>query len=217
MTEPRHETTGLVTHLLPSIGKFLAGFTITSVLGIVLGLCIGLSPVLRAASEPIVQFLRSLPPPVLLPIGMVVFGIGAGMNISIIAFGAIWPTLLNTIDGVRSLDSQLEDVTRSYRLKMSQHIRYVVLPNAGPQIFAGLRTTLQISIILIVVSEMVASTNGIGYYLLNSQQTFEVAETWAGTLLLGLFGYLANLLFLRLEHRVLRWQSQMLATSGKGS
>ncbi|KWR70441.1 nitrate ABC transporter permease [Arthrobacter sp. W1] len=208
---------GLVEHLLPSIGKFLAGFLIASVLGVLLGLLIGLSPILRAASEPIVQFLRSLPPPVLLPVGIVVFGIGASMNISIIAFGAIWPTLLNTIDGVKSLDPQVEDMARSYRITVSQRIRYVVLPGAGPQIFAGLRTTLQISIILIVVSEMVASTSGIGYYLLNSQQTFAVAQTWAGTLLLGIFGYLANLLFLMLERRVLRWQSKMLTNSGKSA
>ena len=206
---------GLTENLLPSLGKFLAGFLIASVGGIVLGLLIGMSRTLAAAVEPIVQFLRSLPPPVLLPIGILVFGIGAPMNIAIIAFGAIWPTLLNTIDGVRSLDSQVRDMSRSYRLTLAQRVRYVVLPNAGPQIFAGLRTTLQISIILIVVSEMVASVNGIGYYLLNSQQTFAVPQTWAGTLLLGALGYLANILFLRIESSVLRWHSGMRAASGK--
>jgi sulfonate transport system permease protein len=206
---------GLTGHLLPSLGKFLAGFLIAAAGGIVFGLLIGMSGTLAAAVEPIVQFLRSLPPPVLLPIGILVFGIGAPMNIAIIAFGAVWPTLLNTIDGVRSLDSQVRDMSRSYRLTTPQRVRYVVLPNAGPQIFAGLRTTLQISIILIVVSEMVASVNGIGYYLLNSQQTFAVAQTWAGTLLLGILGYLANLIFLRIEARVLRWHSGMRAASGK--
>lgn len=206
---------GLTEHLLPSLGKFLAGFLIASVCGIVFGLLIGMSGTLAAAVEPLVQFLRSVPPPVLLPIGMLVFGIGAPMNIAIIAFGAIWPTLLNAIDGVRSLDSQVREMSRSYRLTLPQRVRYVVLPNAGPQIFAGLRTTLQISIILIVVSEMVASVNGIGYYLLNSQQTFAVPQTWAGTLVLGTLGYLANLVFLRIESRVLRWHSGMRSASGK--
>ncbi|MCQ9165181.1 MULTISPECIES: ABC transporter permease [unclassified Arthrobacter] len=206
---------GLTANLLPSLGKFLAGFLIAAACGIVFGLLIGMSRTLAAAVEPIVQFLRSLPPPVLLPIGILVFGIGAPMNIAIIAFGAVWPTLLNTIDGVRSLDSQVRDMSRSYRLTLGQRVRYIVVPNAGPQIFAGLRTTLQISIILIVVSEMVASVNGIGYYLLNSQQTFAVPQTWAGTLLLGALGYVANLLFLRIESRVLRWHSGMRAASGK--
>jgi len=208
---------GFAEHLLPSIGKFLAGFLIASLAGIGLGLMIGMYPALRAAAEPIIQFLRSLPPPVLLPLGLLLFGIGPSMNIAIIVFGAVWPTLLNTIDGVRSLDPQLTEMTRSYRLTRAQKIRYVILPNAGPQIFAGLRTTLQMSIILIVVSEMVASTNGIGYYVLNSQQTFAVPQTWAGTLVLGLLGYLATLIFIRLERYVLRWQAGLLATTGSGA
>lgn len=207
---------GLVTDVLPSVVKFLIGFAIAAVLGIVLGICIGMSSALRAATEPIVQFLRSLPPPVLLPIGLLLFGIGPSMSVAIIVIGAIWPTLLNTVDGVRSLDPLVKDMSRSYRLTMPQYIRFVLLPNAGPQILAGLRTTLQISIILIVVSEMVASTSGIGFYLLNSQQTFAVAETWAGTLLLGILGYLANLAFLRLERYVLRWQYGMRALTSKG-
>lgn len=208
---------GFTANLLPSIGKFLAGFLIAAVAGVAAGLVIGIYPALRAAVEPIIQFLRSLPPPVLLPIGLLVFGIGTSMNIAIIAFGAVWPALLNTIDGVRSLDPQLTEMARSYRLTRTQKIRWVILPNAGPQIFAGLRTTLQISIILIVVSEMVASTNGIGYYLLNSQQTFAVPQTWAGTLLLGALGYVANLIFIRFERYVLRWQAGLLASTGSGA
>lgn len=207
----------LTTHLLPSLGKFVVGFLIAGISGVIVGLLIGMSATLSAIVEPIVQFLRCLPPPVLLPIGILVFGIGATMNIAIIAFGAIWPTLLNTIDGTRSVDSQVQEMARSYRLTLRQRIICVILPAAGPQIFAGLRTTLQISIILIVVSEMVASVNGVGYYLLNSQQTFAVAETWAGTLVLGVIGYLVNLIFLRIERRVLRWHSGMRAASGKGA
>lgn len=193
--------------LLPSLGKFLIGFTLAAVLGITGGMLLGMNRYTRAAAEPIVLFFRSLPGPVLVPIGIMLIGIGAGMNIFIMVLGAVWPTLMNTIDGVRSLDLVQQDMTRSYRLTLAQRIRYVVLPNAGPQIFAGLRTTLQMSIILIVVSEMVASVNGIGFYVLYSQQTFAVAETWAGTILLGLLGYLASLLFIAVERRVLAWQA----------
>lgn len=193
--------------LLPSLGKFLVGFFLSAVIGIGAGLLLGMNRYTRAAAEPIVLFFRSLPGPVLVPIGIMIIGIGAGMNIFIIVLGAVWPTLMNTIDGVRSLDSVQTDMMRSYRLTLRQRIRYMVLPNAGPQIFAGLRTTLQLSIILIVVSEMVASVNGIGFYVLYSQQTFAVPETWAGTILLGLLGYLASLLFIAVERRVLAWQS----------
>lgn len=198
-----------VNDLLPSLGKFLVGFTIAAIGGVAIGTWLGLNAKAREATEPIVQFLRALPPPVLLPIGLLLFGITGTMNIFIIAFGAIWPTLLNTADGVRSLDPQLRDMAVSYRLTWRQRLFAVVLPSASPQIFAGLRVTLQLSIILIVVSEMVAATQGVGYYVLNSQQTFSVVQTWAGTILLGIIGYLATLVFLQVEKRVLSWQIGM--------
>ena len=197
------------TDLAPSLGKFALGFLISAVGGIAIGTWLGLSPAAREAAEPVVQFLRSLPPPVLLPIGLLLFGITGTMNVAIIVMGAIWPTVLNTADGIRSLDGQVADMARSYRLTFAQRLFAVALPNAAPQIFAGLRTTLQLSIILIVVSEMVAAASGVGYYVLNSQQTFAVAETWAGTLLLGLIGYLSTLVFLAVEKRVLNWQHGM--------
>jgi ABC-type nitrate/sulfonate/bicarbonate transport system permease component len=133
------------------------------------------------------------------------------MKITIIAFGAMWPTLLNTIDGVRGVAPELRLVATAYRFTRWERIRYVTLPAAGPQIAAGLRTTLQISIILIVVSEMVASTGGIGYYVLLSQQTFAVPETWAGTILLGLIGFLCNALFAVAERHVLQWKYASVA------
>lgn len=199
----------VLSDLLPSLGKFAIGFLISAVLGIAIGTWLGLSPAARESAEPLVQFLRCLPPPVLLPIGLLFFGITDLMNVAIIVMGAIWPTVLNTSDGVRSLDPQVQDMVRSYRLTYRQRLFSVVLPNAAPQIFAGLRTTLQLSIILIVVSEMVAAVRGVGFYILNSQQTFAVTETWAGTLLLGLIGYLSTLVFLRVEKRVLNWQYGM--------
>jgi len=164
----------------------------------------------RAMADPFVQFFRSLPPPVILPIGILIFGIGATMNIFIIVFGSIWATLLNTTDGVAGLHSQVRDMARSYRLGFWQRVRRVVLPAAAPQIAAGMRTSLQISIILIVVSEMVGATSGIGYYVIKSQQSFQIVETWAGTIILGLLGFVATMVFVLIERRVLAWYTGML-------
>lgn len=194
-----------VTDALPSIGKFLAGFSIAALGGIVLGTLIGLSHRLGAALDPLIQFFRAIPPPALLPVALLLFGIGTQMNIAVIVIGAIWPTLLNTIDGVRALDPQVQDMARSYRLSLEKRVFKVLLPAASPQIFAGLRVTLQLSIILIVVAEMFASTSGIGFYVLNSQQLFAVPETWAGTIVLGLLGYMATLVFVLIERRILAW------------
>ncbi|MDO5534732.1 MAG: ABC transporter permease [Propionibacteriaceae bacterium] len=196
----------VVSDLLPTLGKLLIGFGLSVVLGILLGVFLGLNRWARSLVEYIVLFFRSLPPPVLVPVGVVIIGIGAAMNIFIVVLGAIWPTLMGTIDGVRSLDLVQRDMAKSYRLTVWQRLMYVILPNAGPQILAGMRTTLQLSIILVVVAEMLASTNGVGHYVLASQQTFAVTETWAGTLLLGVIGYLTTLVFVSIERRVLRWQ-----------
>ncbi len=198
-----------VEHLLPSVGKFASAYLIAVILGVLIGLVLGMSPRIRAVTDPFVQFFRSLPPPVIIPIGILVFGIGVMMNVFIIVFGAIWATLLNTTDGIAGVHSQVRDMARSYRLGFWQRVRHVLLPAAGPQIAAGMRTSLQISIILIVVSEMVGSTSGIGYYVIKSQQTFQVVDTWAGTIVLGVLGYLATLVFMLIEKRALRWYTGM--------
>jgi len=201
-----------VEHLLPSIGKFATGYLIAVLLGVVIGSVLGMSPRIRAILDPFVQFFRSLPPPVLIPIGILVFGIGETMNIFIIVFGSIWATLLNTTDGIAGVHAQIRDMARSYRLGFWQRVRRVLLPAAAPQIAAGMRTSLQISIILIVVSEMVGARSGIGYYVIKSQQTFQIVDTWAGTIVLGILGYLAALVFMLIEKRVLRWHTGMIAS-----
>jgi sulfonate transport system permease protein len=195
--------------LVPSILRFLTGFLVAAALGVIFGTLIGLSATLKRFADPIVHFLRSVPPPALLPLALLFFGITSTMNIAIIVIGAIWPTLLNTADGVRSADPQVTAMSRSYRLSEWERLRYVVLPGAAPQIFAGLRVTLQLSIVLIVVSEMVGAINGVGFYVLNAQQSFAIRETWAGTIVLGLLGYLATMGFLLFERRVLAWHHGM--------
>ena len=118
------------------------------------------------------------------------------------------------MDGVRSVDPQVRDMVRSYRLSPWQNIWRVVLPSAMPQIVAGYRISLQISIILIVVSEMVGSARGLGYFVLESQQLFRVTSTWAGTIMLGVLGYLLTSIFVVIERRVLSWQIRMRAATG---
>lgn len=192
------------TDLLPSVGKVIAGFLIATVLGIVLGTMIGLSKWLSMALNPTINFMRSVPPPALLPVGLLLFGIGPSMNVFVIVMGALWPTLLNTIDGVRSLNLTARDMARSYRIPFMHRLVYVILPNAAPQIVSGMRVSLQLSIILIVVSEMVGATNGLGFYVINSQQTFAIAQTWAGTLVLGVVGFILSCAFGQFEKAVLR-------------
>jgi ABC-type nitrate/sulfonate/bicarbonate transport system permease component len=159
----------------------------------------------RLVAGPIVEFLRSIPPPALLPFAILVFGTGTDMKVFIIAFVCLWPILLNTIDGVTGVDPTLRETTRVYGVSTIDRIRLVVMPAAAPQIFAGMRTSLSLALILMVISEMVASTNGIGYFVLQAQRSFNMPEMWSGIFVLGILGYGLNAGFVLVERRVLRW------------
>ena len=123
----------------------------------------------------------------------------------LIAFVCVWPVLLNTIDGVTGIDPTLRETARVYGVSGRDRLLRIVLPAASPQIFAGMRTSLSLALILMVISEMVASTNGIGFFVLQSQRSFAIPEMWSGILLLGLLGYALNLIFVLVERRVLAW------------
>jgi ABC-type nitrate/sulfonate/bicarbonate transport system permease component len=191
--------------VVPSLVRLGLGYAIACLTGVAVGVALGLSQPLRRAANPIVQFLRAIPPPALLPFGILVMGIGTSMKVFIIAFVCVWPVLLNAIDGVAGVDPVLRETARVYDIRLRDRIFKVVLPAAGPQIFAGMRTSLSLALILMVISEMVASTNGIGYFVLQSQRSFAIPEMWSGILLLGILGYVLNAIFLLVERRVLRW------------
>jgi ABC-type nitrate/sulfonate/bicarbonate transport system permease component len=191
--------------VLPSLGRLGAGYAIAVVVAILVGIPLGLSPTARRAASPIVEFLRAIPPPALLPPAIVVIGVGNSMKVFIIAFVCLWPVLLNTIDGITGIDPTLNDTTRVYGVRGLDRLRRIVLPAASPQIFAGMRTSLSLAVILMVISEMVASTNGIGFFVLQSQRSFAIPEMWSGILVLGILGYVLNLVFALVEGRVLAW------------
>jgi ABC-type nitrate/sulfonate/bicarbonate transport system permease component len=194
------------THVVPSLVRIAAGFAIAVVLGVGLGIPIGLSRLTRSLAMPHIEYWRSMPPPALLPISIVLLkDIGDRQKISLIAFFCLFPVLLNTIDGVRGIDPTLLDTARSYGVPRNQWIRRLVVPAALPQIVAGMRTSLSLAVIIMVVAEYFSSTNGVGYVLLISKNTFEMAPMWAAILLIGLLGYALNLLFLLFERRALAW------------
>jgi ABC-type nitrate/sulfonate/bicarbonate transport system permease component len=189
----------------PSLRRMAIGYFLAVIIAIVVGTVLGQSRVLRRAVAPIVEFLRSIPPPALLPFAIVVIGVGDNMKIFIIAFVCLWPVLLNTIDGINGIDPTLRDIARVYGVSGRDRLLRMTLPAASPQIFAGMRLSLSLAVILMVISEMVASTNGIGFFVLQSQRSFAIPEMWSGILLLGILGYVLNLVFVIIERRVLAW------------
>lgn len=196
----------VVDDILPSLGRVLAGWAIASVLGVAAGTALGRTRTGMQYVGPLFAFLRTLPSPALLPVFILLFGLNTSMALALIAFGSIWPILLNTVDGVRTVDPVQTDTARSFRTPRAQWITMVVLPAAGPKIFAGLRLSLSIAIILMVISEMVGVTNGIGYQLTYAKSQYDITIMWAWIVLLGVIGYGLNLALLAVERRALRWQ-----------
>ena len=178
--------------VVPSIGRMAAGYALAAAVGVGAGLVIGSNWVVRRTTGPVTEFLRAIPPPALLPFAMLVFGFGLSMKVFVIAIGCVWPILLNTVDGVRGADPMFNEVARVYRLDSRSRLRRVVIPAAAPQIAVGLRASLSIALILMVISEMVASTNGLGYFVLQAQRTFRLDDMWAGILMLGIVGFALN-------------------------
>ena len=156
-------------------------------------------------ADPVVQFLRAIPPPALLPPFIVLLGIGDLMKVALIGFGVVWPIVINTADGVASVEPGHRETARAYRIGPVDQLTRIVLPSAAPKIFAGLRVSLSIAVILMVISEVVATVNGIGFELVQAQRTFRSLDVWATIVLLGIIGYALNGLLGLVERRVLRW------------
>jgi ABC-type nitrate/sulfonate/bicarbonate transport system permease component len=196
--------------MIVSMKRAAAGYLLAAAVFIPLGVLMGLSPRLHRALEVIVETLRPVPPPVVIPVALLFFGLEDRMKIFVIFFSCAWPILLNTIDGVRNLDWVLLNTARTFRLSRGRTIARVILPAASPQIMTGLRVSLPIMLILVVISEMIGSTDGIGYFILDSQRRFRVAQMYAGMFALALLGYSLNQLFNLLHRRLLAWHWGMM-------
>lgn len=197
---------GFTDDVIPSVVNLLAGYALAVVFGVAFGLLIGRVEALETAFNPIITFARSIPPAALLPFFILAMGATDWMRITVIAVGSVWPTLLSTIDGVRGIDPEVHDVTRIYKTSPVRRVVKVLLPAASPLILAGMKTSLAFSIILVVVSEMLASTQGIGHYIFSSQQYFDLPGLWAGTIAMGILGYVLSEMFFFAERRILAWK-----------
>jgi ABC-type nitrate/sulfonate/bicarbonate transport system permease component len=156
--------------------------------------------------EPLVELLRPVPTPAYIPIAILVLGLGTEMKVFLITAAAFFPVLLNTYSGVKHVDPVQIDTGRTFGLGSFAILKRIVLPAAVPHIFTGLRISLGISLIMVVISEMVAANSGIGYFILQAQRTFEVSEMYAGIFTLGVVGYLLNFIFIRIEKKIVHWQ-----------
>lgn len=193
------------TDVLPSLGRLLLGWLISVAVAVPIGLALGRSQALTDYVSATFFFFRSVPATLLVPAFLVIFGIGPRAELATILWGTLWPILLNTVDGARSLDDVKIETSRVFRIRGPRWVFGVVLPAAAPKVFAGMRLALSIAIILMVVSELMGSTSGIGFRMTDALGSSLLPETWAWIVLVSLLGYLLNTLLSYVEQRALAW------------
>jgi len=203
--------------ILFSLGNLAAGLALACSVGISLGLLLGWAAALHRVVDPLLQFFRAMPKVALVPLFIGALGIGALPKIYSIALGCVWPILLSTIDGVRSIDAAQLDTARAYRIPALLRLRRLILPAAAPQIVAGVRVALSVGVVVMVVSEIYGSQQGVGYYVLNASRAFDVPQTWGGTLLVGIIGYALSTLFVIGERWFLAWHHERARMLGHAS
>ena len=204
------------THLLATLRRMLLGYALAAAAGISLGTLMGYSRGIYASVAPLLELLRPLPPVAMIPPFLLILGIGDQMKVAVIVFGSLWPVLLNTIDGVRGVHPTIVEVARMYQFTTARTLGAVVLPSALPQIMAGLRTSLAIALIVSLVSEMIGTTQGLGFLVVQAQRGFRMADMYAGIVLLALLGYALNRGFLLLESRLLAWHHAQTTSADEG-
>lgn len=192
-------------HFIPSVMRALAGLGLAIVVGVGIGVLLGVFPVLHALFQPLVHVGRSLPSPALLGVFFLLFGIGDSPKIFLIAFSVVWPILFNTIDGVMSVGEIRSQAAAVYRIPTRLVLTHIVLPGASPKIFAGIRTAMSMSLIIMIISELQKSDNGLGYLLVSTQRDFDYPGFFAVLIVLAVLGVLMNFIFLQIERRVLAW------------
>lgn len=194
----------------PSIGatslRMLFGWAFASLLGVVVGAAIGSSAMARDFLEPTLEFLRPLPASAVIPVAILFLGLSNEMSISVIAFGAIWPVLLSSVYGFGSLQVRLREVSAALGLNRMEFLRKIAFPAALPDILSGVRVSLAICLILAVVTEMQASLPGLGRDIFLAQRNFRSADLYAGLIILGSIGFIANHVLLQIERRLLKWR-----------
>lgn len=187
--------------------RMIYGWMLASLGGILLGALIGLSARARYWLTPMLELLRPLPASTLLPVGIALFGLQPGMLLGIIAFGAIWPVLLPTIHGFSAIDPRLHEVARNLGIGSLAFAIKFGLPNALPDVIAGMRLSLTACLIITVVGEMITAQEGLGTTIMMAARSFRSTDLYAGIVLLGVVGAVNNGLLGLLERVLTPWRT----------
>ena len=195
----------LLHHAGVSTGRALAGLLIGGGAGLVLGLLCGTFRIAEKLLDTSLQMVRNIPPLALIPLVILWFGIDESAKLFLVSIGVFFPVYLNTFHGIRAVDAGLIEMARSYGLAGWPLYLEVILPGALPSILVGLRFSLGLMWVLLIVAETISAQAGIGYMTMNAREFLQTDIVLVGILLYALLGKLADIISRALERRLLRW------------
>lgn len=196
----------LISQVATSLTRVSIGFALGAIPALVLGILMGLSPMTRAALKPMVGALYPIPKTALLPLLLLIFGLGESSKYALIATGVFFIVLLNTMGGVMSIDQVYLDVGKNYGARSRDVFVTIALPGALPLIFTGLRLAWGTALLLIFVAEQVGARSGLGAFIWSSWQTFDIEEMFVGLATISIIGYVSFLIFDELQRWLIPWK-----------
>ena len=197
----------LIKHILASLGRVFKGFIIGGGIGLALGLLLGLNAKLEAVANLFIGILRPIPPIAWIPLMILGLGIGEESKVTVIAIGSFWPMLLDTIQGVKSTDRELLELGQVLEKSHRTVITKLILPSAVPAIFTGARQSISRAWSCVVTAEMIAASRGVGFLIQYARELSQPALMFVGVAMIGLVGVLIDLIMMRLEKRLLHWNT----------
>ena len=198
----------LINNTAVSVQRVILGFIAGSVPGILLGISMGLSPFIRSAIEPMIAATYPIPKLALMPLILLIFGLGETSKIFTIAIGVFYLVVINTMAGVLSIDKIYLDVAKNFGASRKDFYLTVALPGALPMIFAGLKLGMGMALILIVAAELSAAKAGIGWMIWRSYDMFDIEQMFVALIMLSVLGYIFSLILDLIERLVLPWKQE---------
>ena len=198
----------LVTNTLVSLRRLALGTLIGGVPALIIGIAMGLNRWIRAALDPIVAATYPIPKSAILPLALLIFGLGEGSKIFMVAIGVFFPVVINATTGVREINRIYLDVGRNYKASRWNTFWTIALPGALPVIMTGFKLGIGIGLILIAIAEMIGAKSGLGYMIWTAWETFSVEQMYVGLFMIAIIGFVLTVLLNEIERFVIPWKRE---------
>jgi len=199
--------------VLSSLGRMAKGYALGCAAGVSLALVLRSSRLLLRIFNPMIEALRPIPTPAIIPPLILFLGVADALKIFVVMLATFFPVFVNTLGGMNSINQVILDTARTFRIGRVRTALSIILPAALPAVLAGMRVSLSLALVVVVLAEMISGSDGIGYYLVMTQYALRPEEMYAGVFLLAFSGYVLNLAFQLVEHRLLFWHGAAQAAS----